>query len=174
MFLVDGAAPKVGEVFRNPQMAAALEAAGQRRAGGVLSRRHRQAILKTSERLGGKMAAADLSEFQAEWVEPISTDYHGWKVYELPPNGQGIAALEMLNILSQFPLATYPPRGVEELHIADGSAEAGLCRPAPLRGRPALQQSAGGGHAFDGLRAPARQADRSRQGALRGAARATP
>ena len=63
------------------------------------------------------MTAADLSDFQAEWVEPISTDYHGWKVYELPPNGQGIAALEMLNIFSLFPLADYAPRGVEELHV---------------------------------------------------------
>ena len=49
-------------------------------------------------------------------MEPISTEYRGWKVYELPPNGQGIAALEMLNILSLFPLANYEPRGVEELH----------------------------------------------------------
>ena len=62
------------------------------------------------------MSAADLSEFQSEWVTPISTDYHGWKVYELPPNGQGIAALEMLNILSLFPLSSWPSRGVAELH----------------------------------------------------------
>ena len=75
-----------------------------------------KAILKTSERLGGKMTAADLSEFSSEWVQPISTDYRGWKVYELPPNGQGIGPLEMLNILSQFPLGSYAPRGVEELH----------------------------------------------------------
>ena len=62
------------------------------------------------------MSAADLSEFSSEWVQPISTEYRGWKVYELPPNGQGIGPLEMLNILSQFPLGTYAPRGVEELH----------------------------------------------------------
>ena len=88
------------------------------------------------------MTAADLSEFPAEWVQPISTEYRGWKVYELPPNGQGIAALEMLNILSRFPLSTYAPRGVEELHTADRSAEAGLRRPAPLRRRSALLQGA--------------------------------
>src|SRR5436305_14909098 len=75
-----------------------------------------KSILKTSQRLGGKLSAADLSEFESEWVEPISTEYHGWKVYELPPNGQGIAAIEMLNILSVFPLATYEPRGILELH----------------------------------------------------------
>ncbi len=72
--------------------------------------------MKTSERLGGKMSLADLSEFEAEWVQPISTDYHGWKVYELPPNGQGLTALETLNMLAQFPISTYPARGVQELH----------------------------------------------------------
>jgi gamma-glutamyltranspeptidase/glutathione hydrolase len=76
-----------------------------------------KAILRTSDRLGGTLAAADLSEFDAEWVAPVSTEYRGWKVYELPPNGQGIAALEMLNIMGQFPLSSYPARGLEELHI---------------------------------------------------------
>ena len=49
------------------------------------------------------MTAEDLAAFSAEWVEPISTDYRGWRVYELPPNGQGIAALEMLNIMETLP-----------------------------------------------------------------------
>ena len=55
------------------------------------------AFLKTCGPSGRRMTAADLADFRPEWVEPISTDYHGWKVYELPPNGQGIGALEMLN-----------------------------------------------------------------------------
>jgi gamma-glutamyltranspeptidase/glutathione hydrolase len=116
VFLRDGKAPQIGEVFKNPQMGAALKLiAGQGPAAfyrGAIA----QALLKTSGRLGGKMTAADLSEFESEWVEPISTEYHGWKVFELPPSGQGIAALEMLNILSLFPLASYQPRSVEELH----------------------------------------------------------
>ena len=116
VFLPGGAPPKVGQVFRNPQMAAALRLiAGQGRAAfysGAIAK----ALLKTSSRLGGKMDAADLSEFASEWVQPISTEYHGWKVYELPPNGQGIAALEMLNLFSQFPMASYAPRGAGELH----------------------------------------------------------
>jgi gamma-glutamyltranspeptidase/glutathione hydrolase len=116
VFLPDGAPPKVGQVFHNPEMASALRLiAGQGRAAfyaGAISK----AVLKTSSRLGGKMDAADLSEFASEWVQPISTGYHGWKVYELPPNGQGIATLEMLNLFAQFPMAGYAPRGVEELH----------------------------------------------------------
>jgi len=117
VFLVDGAAPQVGEIFRNPRMAAGFKLLANDGPAAFYRGPIAKAILKTSERLGGKMAAADLSEFQAEWVEPIATDYHGWKVYELPPNGQGIATLAMLNMMSQFPLATYPPRGVEELHV---------------------------------------------------------
>ena len=63
------------------------------------------AILKTSQKLGGTMTAEDLAGFSSEWVTPISIDYRGWRVYELPPNSQGMAALEMLNIME-----TTPPR----------------------------------------------------------------
>jgi gamma-glutamyltranspeptidase / glutathione hydrolase len=116
VLLVDGAAPRVGQVFRDPQMAAAYRLVADEGESAFYRGAIAKAILRTSGRLGGKMTAADLTEFQSEWVEPISTEYHGWKVYELPPNGQGIAAIEMLNIMSLFPLASYPPRGTAELH----------------------------------------------------------
>jgi gamma-glutamyltranspeptidase/glutathione hydrolase len=116
IFLRDGRAPKIGEVFRDPEMAAALKLVAAQGAKAVYEGAIAQAILKTSQRLGGKLTAADLAEFESEWVEPISTEYHGWKVYELPPNGQGITALEMLNLFSLFPMANYAPRGAEELH----------------------------------------------------------
>jgi gamma-glutamyltranspeptidase/glutathione hydrolase len=117
IFLRDGRSPRLGEVWRDPQMAAALKLIAAEGPAAFYRGAIAKAILKTSERLGGKMTAADLSEFESEWVQPISTVYRGWKVYELPPNGQGIAALEMLNILSLFPLSSYAPRGVDELHI---------------------------------------------------------
>jgi gamma-glutamyltranspeptidase/glutathione hydrolase len=63
------------------------------------------------------MAAADLAEFEAEWVEPISTNYRGWTVYELPPSTQGIAALMMLNLMEQFPLREYGFHSIKALHI---------------------------------------------------------
>jgi gamma-glutamyltranspeptidase/glutathione hydrolase len=116
VFLRDGHAPKIGEMFRNPEMAAALKLIATQGAPAFYKGAIAQAILKTSQRLRGKLTAADLAEFQAEWVEPISTEYRGWKVYELPPNGQGIAAIEMLNLFSQFPMADYPPRSAGELH----------------------------------------------------------
>src|SRR5437763_3073308 len=66
--------------------------------------------------MGGAMQLEDLSEFSAEWVEPISIDYRGWKIYELPPNVQAMAALEMLNIMSNFTPDKDGPKGAVELH----------------------------------------------------------
>src|SRR5664279_1839966 len=116
VYLKNGESPKLGEIFRNPELAAAMELIPTQGAAAFHKGAIAKAILDTSQRLGGKMSAADLSDFASEWVQPISTEYRGWKVYELPPNGQGVGALEMLNILAQFPLGSYAPRGVEELH----------------------------------------------------------
>ncbi|HEY2013556.1 MAG TPA: gamma-glutamyltransferase [Bryobacteraceae bacterium] len=116
VYMINGRAPELGEVFRNPQLASALKLIATEGESAYYRGAIAKSILKTSDRLGGKMNLADLSEFEAEWVQPISTEYRGWKVYELPPNGQGIATLEMLNILSLFPLGTYQPRGLLELH----------------------------------------------------------
>src|SRR6185369_12802455 len=63
------------------------------------------------------MTAGDLAQFSSEWVEPISTTYHDWTVYELPPNGQGIAALEMLNLMENFTLAKFGPDSADALHV---------------------------------------------------------
>ena len=117
IFLRDGSAPAVGEVFRNPDLAKALRLVAAGGAPAFYKGPIAQAIVKTSERLKGTIAAADLSEFEPQWVEPISTDYRGWKIYELPPNGQGIAALEMLNIMEAFPLFQYRPQSAEALHV---------------------------------------------------------
>jgi len=116
VFLPGGNPPRVGEIFRNPDLAAAyssLASAGSRTFyEGELA----AAILKTSKSLGGTMNAEDLSGFSAEWVEPISIDYRGWRVYEIPPNGQGMAALEMLNIMETSPAAGDSPSNTAELH----------------------------------------------------------
>ncbi len=116
VYLKNGESPKLGEIFRNPELGAAMELIANQGPSAFYQGAIAKAILKTSERLGGTMSAADLSEFASEWVQPLSTEYRGWKVYELPPNGQGVGPLEMLNILAQFPLARYASRGVEELH----------------------------------------------------------
>jgi len=117
VFAPGGATPKTGEMFRNPGYARALELVASQGADAFYRGSIAAALLKTSERLGGVMSAADLSDFHSEWVEPISTTYRGWTVYELPPNGQGMAALEMLNIFEKFPLADYGPDSADAFHI---------------------------------------------------------
>ena len=116
VYLKNGRTPQLGEIARNPELGAAMELIAAQGPSAFYKGAIARAILKTSDRLGGKMTAADLAEFSSEWVQPVSTEYHGWKVYELPPNGQGVGALEFLNILAQFPLASWPSRGIQELH----------------------------------------------------------
>jgi gamma-glutamyltranspeptidase / glutathione hydrolase len=99
LYLPQDRAPKTGDIFRNPELAESLRevAAGGRDAyyqGAIATK-----ILDASKRHGGVMTAQDLVEYSSEWVEPMSTTYRDWTVYEMPPNGQGLAALEMLNIL---------------------------------------------------------------------------
>ncbi len=117
VFLPGGQPPKTGEIFRNPEYARALELIAAEGEDAFYRGEIAEAIIATSKTLGGVMTASDLGDFRAEWVEPISTTYRGWRVYELPPNGQGMAALEMLNIMQEFPLSQYPPSGAEALHI---------------------------------------------------------
>ncbi|MCZ2151455.1 MAG: gamma-glutamyltransferase [Bryobacterales bacterium] len=104
MFLRDGAAPRVGAMVRNPDLAKALDVVAEQGADAFYKGPIARAILATSKKLGGVLEASDLEGFEAEWVEPISTNYRGWTVYELPPNSQGMAALEMLNIFQELPL----------------------------------------------------------------------
>jgi len=116
-YLPKGHAPGTGEIFRNPELAWSLKqiAAHGRKAfyDGAIAKR----ILARSKELGGTLTAEDLAGYSGEWVEPISTTYHGWTVYELPPNGQGIAALMMLNLMENFPLANYGPGSANALHV---------------------------------------------------------
>jgi gamma-glutamyltranspeptidase / glutathione hydrolase len=116
VYLPNGNPPSVGEVFRNPDLAKALRAISQNGAEAYYRGEIAHAILSTSRALGGTISAEDLAEFKPEWVEPISTTYRGWTVYELPPNGQGMAALEMLNIMETVPASPDGPLSVAELH----------------------------------------------------------
>jgi gamma-glutamyltranspeptidase/glutathione hydrolase len=117
LYMPNGRAPKVGEVFRNPQLAHALRLIAELGAKAFYSGPVGEAILETSKKLGGAMTADDLREFQSEWVQPISTVYRDWKVYQLPPNGQGAGTIEMLNIMENFPLTGYAQDSPEALHI---------------------------------------------------------
>ena len=106
----------MGTIFRNPDLAKALRAIATDGSKAFYQGEIARAILSTSQGLGGTMSAEDLAQFAPEWVEPISTTYRGWTIYELPPNGQGMAALEMLNIMETLPASADGPLSVTELH----------------------------------------------------------
>jgi gamma-glutamyltranspeptidase / glutathione hydrolase len=116
IYLRNGKAPKLGELFRNPDLAETLTMIADQGRDAFYKGPIAQAILKTSAELGGTMTAEDLADFSAEWVEPISITYRDWKVYELPPNGDGMAALEMLNIMEQSQPSPDGPASAAELH----------------------------------------------------------
>ncbi|PYT71509.1 MAG: gamma-glutamyltransferase [Acidobacteria bacterium] len=103
-YLPEDRAPRVGEVFRNPDLAWSLEQIARHGRDAFYKGEIATKILESMKRHGGPMAGDDLAEFSSEFVEPISTTYRDWTVYELPPNVQGLAALEMLNIMETFPL----------------------------------------------------------------------
>ena len=104
IYLIQDRPPKVGEVFRNPALAWSLQQIAQHGRDAFYKGEIAAKILDAIKRHGGPMVAQDLAEYSGEWVEPISTTYRDWTVYEMPPNGQGLAALEMLNIMETFPL----------------------------------------------------------------------
>jgi gamma-glutamyltranspeptidase/glutathione hydrolase len=115
-YLPNGRAPRVGEFFKNPDLAWTYRQIAEHGRDAFYKGEIAQKILATFKLHGGTMQAADLAEWDSEWVEPISTTYRGWTVWELPPNGQGIAALEMLNILEGYPLKEYGHNSVRALH----------------------------------------------------------
>src|SRR5262245_16792471 len=116
-FLFNGRAPKAGEIFRNSDLAKSLQLVADEGRDGFYKGQTARAILQISKELGGTMTASDLAEYQPEWVTPISTTYRGWTVSELPPNSTGIAALMMLNIMEQFPLAEWGFHSTKALHV---------------------------------------------------------
>jgi gamma-glutamyltranspeptidase/glutathione hydrolase len=98
-FLTDGQAPALYSIIRNPALAKALRLIQAEGRDAFYKGAIADAIVAKVRANGGVMTKADLGEFQSEWTEPISTNYHGYDIFELPPPGQGFAALEMLNIL---------------------------------------------------------------------------
>ncbi|MFC0549679.1 gamma-glutamyltransferase [Planotetraspora thailandica] len=100
-FLVDGKAPPLYSVVRNPDLATAYRTLASRGRDAFYKGPIADAILAKVNRLGAKWVPSDLSDFHSEWVTPISTTYKGYDVYETPPNSQGFATLEMLNIIEQ-------------------------------------------------------------------------
>lgn len=105
IFTKDGKTPTAGEIWRSPDHAATLREIGATNAESFYRGALAQKIATASKNGGGFLSAADLANFQPEWVRPMSVSYHGYDVFELPPNGQGIVALEALGILDRLTFA---------------------------------------------------------------------
>jgi gamma-glutamyltranspeptidase / glutathione hydrolase len=116
-YLIDGRPPRAGEVFRNPDLARSLRGIAEKGRDGYYKGPTAEAILAISAETGGVFTSADLEEFEPEWAQPIETSYRGWKVYEIGPNTQGIAALMMLNLMERFPMSEYGFHSEDALHV---------------------------------------------------------
>ncbi|MFC3230061.1 gamma-glutamyltransferase [Marinibaculum pumilum] len=116
-WLRDGAYPKAGQRFAAPALAAVLKAVATDGADAFYRGWVAEDLVETLNAVGGRHAMADFAEYEPEFVEPISTDYRGHTVWQIPPNGQGATTLLMLNILEGLDLPGLDPVGVERLHL---------------------------------------------------------
>jgi gamma-glutamyltranspeptidase/glutathione hydrolase len=116
-FTVDGRAPRAGETFRNPAIARTLRIVAQGGKDAFYRGTVAEAIVRALQAEGGVMSMEDLASHESTWDAPISTDYRGTRVWECPPNGQGLTALLALNLLEGFDVRSLPPLGAERLHL---------------------------------------------------------
>jgi gamma-glutamyltranspeptidase / glutathione hydrolase len=116
-YLIDGRAPTPGEIFRNPRMARTLERIAADGADYFYCGEIAEKIVRCSERLGGHFTRKDFAEHTSDWVEPITANYRGYDIYEMPPATQGFVALEMLKILEGFDFKTMGPQSADTLHL---------------------------------------------------------
>ncbi len=117
MFLPGGQAPRVGDIHRQPELANSLKAIAQDGRDAFYKGAIGEDIITHLASLGSLMTMQDFAGYRAQYVAPIKTNYRGFDVFECPPNGQGIIALIMLNILQGFDMAVLDPNGAERLHL---------------------------------------------------------
>ncbi len=116
-FTIDGRAPRKGEMWKSPFLANTLETIARRGRDGFYKGEVAKTIADYVQAQGGFLSIEDLAEHRGEWVEPVSTNYRGYDVWELPPSGQGIAALQILNILEGYDLKSYGFGSFEHVHL---------------------------------------------------------
>jgi gamma-glutamyltranspeptidase/glutathione hydrolase len=116
-FLTNGKAPAPGDVMKNPALAASLELIAKDGRDAFYKGALAKAIADDMQRRKGLLTAKDLADHRSDWVDPLSTTYRGYQMLELPPNTQGIAALETLNILEGFDLKSLGHNSAAYLHL---------------------------------------------------------
>ena len=117
VWMPSGATPKKGEIFKNPLLAKTYQAIAKTNGQSFYEGSTAADIIKILNENGNPMSLSDLRNFSPEWVEPVSTNYRGYDVWELPPNGQGIAALQILNILENYDIRKMGFDSAEYVHL---------------------------------------------------------
>ena len=115
-YFIDGASPKKGELFKNIHLANTLRVISSEGRKGFYEGEIAKIISEFIQEQGGFLSYDDLKNHRSEWVEPVSTNYRGYEVWELPPNGQGIAALQILNLLEGFDIKSMGFGSAEYIH----------------------------------------------------------
>lgn len=116
-FMPNGHSPAEGEIFANPRLAATLRILAKEGRDGFYSGPVAETIAGHVQAMGGFLSTSDLANHRGEWVDPVSADYRGVTLWELPPNGQGVSALQMLNILEGYDLASMGFGSADHLHV---------------------------------------------------------
>ncbi len=116
-FTIDGKAPRKGQIFKNPELANTLSLLAEQGRSVFYQGEIADKIARFMAANGGYISRADLANHSSTWVEPVSTNYRGYDVFELPPNGQGIAALQMLNMLEPYNLSKMGFLSAQTLHV---------------------------------------------------------
>ena len=116
-FMPGGKPVKFGDVFKNEDLARFFETIARDGAEVFYQGQIAERIVRFSKEHGGRFSMRDFQDHTADWIEPVSTSYRGYDVWELPPNGQGIATLQMLNLLEHFDIASMQPNSAEHLHM---------------------------------------------------------
>jgi gamma-glutamyltranspeptidase / glutathione hydrolase len=116
-YLINGRAPKAGEMFKNSRLAKTLKLIADRGAEVFYRGEIADKLVRCSERLGGLFTKKDFTDHRSDWVEPIAANYRGYEIYEMPPATQGFVALQMLEILEGFDVEKMKSQGGESLHF---------------------------------------------------------
>jgi gamma-glutamyltranspeptidase/glutathione hydrolase len=125
-FLVNGNSPNVGEIFKCPEQAKTLEEIARTNGESFYTGNIAKRIAACSEKEGGSLTIDDLKSHKPFWVDPISVNYRGYDIWELPPNGQGLAALVALGILNRFDLSTYESESANSIHLQVAAMKIGF------------------------------------------------
>ncbi len=116
-YLVNGKAPRYGQIFANPALGHFYGILARDGAKAFYEGEIAERIVKFSEERGGLFSMRDFEDHKATWVDPVTTIYRGYNVWELPPNGQGIAALQIMNMLEHFDIGSMEPNSAEQIHL---------------------------------------------------------